>query len=210
MFKVGLVLFMKEGLNGLRRIQEISGRPIFLDLKFHDIPETVAHAVSSLMSSEVPVRFMTIHACGGEGVLRAAVEEAKGRVQILGVTVLTSMEQKDLEVSGEHQDLRERVLTLARITKKAGGAGVVCSSQEAKAVKATLGPDFIVVTPGIRSSWALVPGDDQRRITTPKEAILNGADYLVVGRPIAKSPDPVEASVKIAQEIHEALNQRFT
>ena len=209
-FKIGLGLFVKEGIEGLRHIQEIAGHRLFIDLKFHDIPETVAHASAALMSAGVSIRFMTVHASDGEGVVRAAVEGVKKGTQILGITVLTSLTDEDLVASGIQQKVQERVLSLSWVTKRAGGAGVVCSGREVRAVKGELGPDFIVVTPGIRPSWTHIPGDDQRRSMTPKEAILNGADYLVIGRPIYKAPDPVEAAKKITREIEEAIQQLRT
>ena len=205
MFKIGLALFVKEGIEGLHHIQEIAGHRLFFDLKFHDIPETVARASAALMSGGVSIRFMTVHASDGEGVVRAAVEGAKGGTQVLGITVLTNLTDEDLVASGIQQKVQERVLNLAWVTKRAGGAGVVCSGREVRAVKAELGQDFIVVTPGIRPTWASIPGDDQRRSMTPKEAIINGSDYLVIGRPIYKAPDPVEAAKKIAREVEEAI-----
>jgi orotidine-5'-phosphate decarboxylase len=205
MFKVGLALFIKEGINGLRQVQERSGLPLFVDLKFHDIPETVAQASSALMSAGLSFKFITIHTSDGERIVKAAVERLKKGTHVLGVTVLTSLSDADLKASGINQTVSSRVLALARITKRAGGVGVVCSSREVKAVKTELGPDFIAVTPGIRPSWAAIEGDDQRRIMTPREAILNGADYIVVGRPIAQAPDPAEAALKIAEEIAEVL-----
>ena len=138
-------------------------------------------------------------------MVRAAVEAVEGRVQVLGITVLTSLSEMDSKTSGYSKTVQERVLDLARVAKKAGCAGVVCSGREAKAVKEECGKDFIVVTPGIRPNWAAVSGDDQQRIMTPGEAIRNGADYVVVGRPISQAKDPVEAAEKITQEIMEAL-----
>lgn len=205
LFKVGLTLFVKEGPQVLHRIQQIAGNKIFLDLKFHDIPETVrsASAVVSFLSGAV--KFITVHTSDGEAMVRAAVEATKNGTCILGVTVLTSLSEVDLKSIGFQKTVQERVLGLSRIAKKAGCAGVVCSGYEVKAVKQELGKDFIVVVPGIRPKWAAVSGDDQRRIMTPREAILNGADYVVVGRPIYKAQDPVQAAEKIADEIEKAL-----
>ena len=126
--------------------------------------------------------------------------------KVLGITVLTSLTEEESKELGYPGSIEERVLTRAGIAKRAGCAGVVCSGHEAKAVKQKFGEDFIVVTPGIRPSWSNIINDDQRRIMTPKEAILNGSDYIVVGRPISIAKDPVEASDKIAQEIEEALS----
>ncbi len=205
LFKVGLTLFVKEGPQVLHRIQQIAGNKIFLDLKFHDIPETVRSVSAVISSLSGEVTFITVHTSDGEAMVRAAVEATKDGTRVLGVTVLTSLSDVDLKAAGLRKTVQERVLDLSRIAKSAGCAGVVCSGHEARAVKQELGKDFIVVTPGIRPKWAAVSGDDQRRIMTPGEAILNGADYVVVGRPIYKAQDPVQAAEKIADEIEKAL-----
>lgn len=205
LFKVGLTLFVKEGPQVLHRIQQIAGNKIFLDLKFHDIPKTVRSASAVVSSLSGAVKFITVHASEGEATVKAAAEAMKNRTQVLGITVLTSLSENDLKALGFKTTIQERVLDLSRTAKNAGCAGIVCSGYEAQAVKQGLGKDFIVVTPGIRPKWAAIPGDDQQRIMTPQEAILNGADYVVVGRPIYKAADPVEAAEKIAYEIADAL-----
>lgn len=205
LFKVGLTLFVKEGPQVLHRIQQIAGNKIFLDLKFHDIPATVRGVSAALMTVSEAIRFITVHTSDGEAPVRAAVEALKDKTRVLGVTVLTSLSGVDLKALGFKTTIQERVLNLSRTAKNAGCAGVVCSGYEVKAVKQELGKDFIVVVPGIRPNWAAVSGDDQQRVMTPGEAIRNGADYVVVGRPISKAKDPVEAAEKITQEIMEAL-----
>jgi orotidine-5'-phosphate decarboxylase len=205
-----LTLFIKEGPSILSRIGKMVGDRIFLDLKFHDIPETLRSVSAALMSLSDKVRFVTVHASEGETAVRAAVNAMKRPTRVLGVTVLTSLSETDLRALGFQQTVQERVLALSRIAKNAGCAGVVSSANEAMAVKKEMGKDFIVVTPGIRPKWSALSGDDQQRITTPGEAITNGADYIVVGRPISRAKDPVEAAEKIAQEIEEATRGQKT
>lgn len=207
MFKIGLTFFIGEGFGGLRRVHEMVGDRIFLDLKFHDIPETVAEASSALMASHVPFQFMTVHASDGQDIVRAAVRRAQPVTKVLGITVLTHLTDGDLLATGANQNVSERVLTLARVTKMAGGAGVVCSSQEVGSIKSELGREFLVVTPGIRPQWSQVTQDDQRRVMTPGEAMRNGADYVVIGRPISRAPDPAEAARRTAAEIEDALTR---
>ncbi len=205
LFKVGLTLYIKEGRTILEYLNSVVGPDrIFLDLKFHDIPETVGN-VSSVVVSMSPVKFLTVHASDGERILRAAVDASQNGAKVLGITVLTSLSDAELKDLGISMTVKERVLKLARISKKAGCAGVVCSGLEALAVKEQCGKDFIVVTPGIRPKWASISADDQRRIMTPGEAIQQGADYVVIGRPIYTSSDMVSAAIKVAAEIEEAL-----
>jgi orotidine-5'-phosphate decarboxylase len=169
---------------------------VFLDLKYHDIPNTVAEAAAAAASLDVD--FFDVHAAGGEQMMRAAVEasrEEAGRLnleapRVLAITVLTSM-----------SSTVDEVLALAERARNAGVDGVVSSAWEAGAVREELGPDFIIVTPGIRPSWAA--RNDQRRVATPQVAIENGADYIVVGRPITKADSPAEAARMIADEMAE-------
>ncbi|MEW5767100.1 MAG: orotidine-5'-phosphate decarboxylase [bacterium] len=207
LFKVGLELFVSLGPQILREIKrDIDSSKIFLDLKFHDIPETVRGAYRA--ASIHGAKFVTIHCDEGKGLLEAVVKEKADRTtKILGVTLLTSLNVDSLKEMGFSPGLtpKDIVMLRANIAKEAGCDGVVCSPLEAGAVKERFGPDFIVVTPGIRPSWASVKGDDQQRAAAPAEAIHNGADYIVVGRPIRSAPDPVEAAKKIAAEIEEAL-----
>ena len=207
LFKVGLTLFLKEGKTILDYLQgEVGADRVFLDLKFLDIPETVANA--SAVMDPFHVKFMTVHASQGASVLRAAVGALRGGTQVLAITVLTSATDAELSGLKMNQTVKERVLLLAQIAKGAKCAGVVCSGLEARDVKRECGQDFIVVTPGIRPKGAEISKDDQQRKMTPGEAIKNGADYVVVGRPINRSSDRVGAARKIAEEIEEALPVR--
>lgn len=214
MFKVGLELFVREGPAILKVISKEGKAKIFLDLKFHDIPETVKGAVES--ANALGAEFITVHCDEGKRLLGAVVEEARLKprttegTKVLAVTVLTSLSRKSLKEMGmreEFQDPLELVLHRAKIAKSAGCAGIICSGLEAGYVKKEMGKDFIVVTPGIRPSWAIVKGDDQQRVTTPFEAIKAGADYIVVGRPIRTAKNPADAAKRIAEEIAIALRE---
>ncbi|HZR45651.1 MAG TPA: orotidine-5'-phosphate decarboxylase [Candidatus Manganitrophaceae bacterium] len=209
LFKVGLTLFVKEGKRLLEQLQdEVGGGRIFLDLKFHDIPETVGHASSAVAS--FGVRFLTVHASDGERILKAAVAAMPEGSQVLGITVLTSLAESELRDLGIAMPVKERVLALAKVAGRAGCGGIVCSGLEAGDVKQACGRDFLVVTPGIRPAWTQVPGDDQRRVMTPGEAIRCGADYVVVGRPIYTASDPRGAAEKVAEEIEAAFQRPST
>jgi orotidine-5'-phosphate decarboxylase len=206
-FKIGLELFVASGPAAVAAVKGTApGAGIFLDMKFHDIPATVKGAMGSAAS--LGAEFVTVHCDEGSALLKAAVEAA-GKTKVLGVTVLTSLSVEGFKEAGidpRFKDAEELVLHRARVAQEAGCAGVVCSGQEARAVREELGPDFLVVTPGIRS-----PEDDagdQLRTSTPYEAIVNGADYIVVGRPIRNAKDPVGAASKIASEIDRALKER--
>lgn len=208
LFKVGLTLFVKEGPRVLKEIQRITkSNKIFFDLKFHDTPETMGSVSAVLMELSPGVKFVTVHTSEGEAIVKAVVDAIKNETQVLGITVLTSLGEAELQALGFSDAVEGRVLKLAQIAKNAGCAGIVCSGREARAVKEKFGKDFIVVTPGIRPSWSVIPGDDQRRIMTPREAIVQGADYIVVGRPIYKDSNPVKAAEKIGQEIDAALKE---
>ena len=166
LFKVGLTLFSKYGPDIVQSIQKEVGDRIFLDLKFHDIPQTVRTATRALMEACGGVRFLTVHTVQGGDLVRAAVEGSKGDAQVLGVTVLTSISEADQEKLGVQGSVTDRVLVLSQIARDAGCAGVVCSANEAQAVKKEHGRDFIVVTPGIRPNWSHVARDDQSRSHT--------------------------------------------
>ncbi|MCR4963529.1 MAG: orotidine-5'-phosphate decarboxylase [Firmicutes bacterium] len=207
-YKVGMQLYNSEGPDIVRDIQLLGGR-VFIDLKFHDIPNTVAQ------TSRVMVRrqaFMfTLHASGGSKMMQAAQQalqeeaEKNGLPQplSLAVTVLTSISQEDLrQEMGVDKPIAQHVAVLAKLAKQSGLAGVVCSPQEISAIRQTCGKDFLIVTPGVRPTWA--SADDQQRITTPAQAMQAGADYLVIGRPITKAEDPAAAADKIAREMAEA------
>jgi orotidine-5'-phosphate decarboxylase len=207
-FKIGLELFTSTGPRAVGAVKERApGCSIFLDMKFHDIPATVARAVNS--ASALGVKFVTAHCSDGPGMLRAAVEGAP-KVKVLGVTVLTSLSEEELRASGidtgRFADPAALVLHRARIAKEAGCAGVVCSGLEARSVRDEVGEDFLIIVPGVRRK---VDGaDDQSRVTTPYEAIYNGADYIVVGRPIRKADDPAAVAADISREIETALKDR--
>jgi len=208
-FKVGLELFVSIGPRILEGIKEQSDAEIFLDLKFHDIPATVKGAF--LAASDYGVQFTTVHCDEGRGLLRSVVENNPSGTKILAVTVLTSLESKDLKELGYQEkyvnDLTELVLLKGRIAKAAGCSGVVCSGLEVDRVKGELGKDFIAVTPGIRPAWSVKGTDDQKRIITPYEAVKRGADYIVVGRPIRKAEKPIEAAQRVLDEIEQAISE---
>ncbi|MEW6660719.1 MAG: orotidine-5'-phosphate decarboxylase [Thermodesulfobacteriota bacterium] len=205
LFKVGLELFMAEGPAFLKFLADTARVEYFLDLKFHDIPATMMAAQARVMKG---AKLATVHIDQG-AKMRRAIEASKGGCKVLGVTVLTHLGPEDLEAMGIAPEYAHNptklVLLRAGLAQEAGCDGVVCAGTEARAVKDAFGPDFLVVCPAIRPLWAAVPGDDQTRITTPAQAIQAGADYIVVGRPIRKAPDPVEAARKIVAEIAAAL-----
>lgn len=197
--KVGLEFITANGPDGICAIVNL-GLPVFADVKFHDIPNTVAGASRAIASTGVAM--FNIHVSGSVAMIRAAVEAAAGseaRPRVLGVTVLTSMEESDLEMVGQNGDMREQVLRLARLAKSTGLDGVVCSPHEIAAIREACGPDCLIVTPGIRPVGA--HRGDQRRLTTPLEAMHAGADILVIGRPITGASDPAAAARAIAAEI---------
>ena len=208
-FKVGLELFVSVGPKILNAIRKRSGAGVFLDLKFHDIPATVKNAF--LATSTYGVAFTTVHCDEGKGLLRSVVKNNPSDTKILAVTVLTSLESKDLKELGYLDkyvnDITALVMLKARMAKEAGCSGVVCFGLEVEKVKAGLGKDFIVVTPGIRPAWSLVGKDDQKRIITPYQAIKGGADYIVVGRPIRTAEKPIEATKKVLGEIEMAISE---
>jgi orotidine-5'-phosphate decarboxylase len=197
--KLGLEFFVANGPQGVRAVA--GPLPLFLDLKLHDIPNTVAGGVRSACG--LGPRFLTIHAGGGEAMMRAASESAKAtgsaRPMLLGITVLTSLDDSDLSAVGQQPPVLDQARRLAALAKKSGLDGVVCSPHELSALRAECGKDFLLVTPGIRPAWAA--SNDQKRATTPAEAVQMGADYLVIGRPITQSDDPGATLVKIADEI---------
>jgi orotidine-5'-phosphate decarboxylase len=189
-YKVGLELFSREGPRVVEALTQRDKR-VFLDLKLHDIPNTVARSVSA--ARDLGVDFLTLHITGGEPMMAAAVEAAGEELTVLGVTVLTSMAVSDIEAVWDRElaSLRDEVVRLAGLAKEAGVRGVVASPMEIRPVKRLVGSDLLVVTPGIR-----LGGDDhhdQARVATPAAAAEAGADYLVVGRSITRAPDPAEA-----------------
>ncbi|MBI5236758.1 MAG: orotidine-5'-phosphate decarboxylase [Deltaproteobacteria bacterium] len=205
-FKVGLELFVSTGPAIIKAVRDAGAEKIFLDMKFHDIPETVKRAMAS--AGALNADFVTVH-CEGRGLLKAVSEASAAGMKVLGVTVLTSLDLEDMRDAGidpRYQTPEALVLQRALIAKESGCAGVVCSGLEAKAVRALVGPDFLIVTPGIRSESDAV--HDQKRATTAYQAIRNGADYIVVGRPIRRASDPVKAAEAIAGEIERGVEDR--
>jgi len=200
-FKVGLELYTWSGPAAVQMVAD-SGKRVFLDLKFHDIPATVA-AASRAVRALPGVALWNVHAAGGAEMLSAAVaanRPAGGR-KLLGVTVLTSLDARSLPPLGIERSLADQVVALARLSQEAGLDGVVASPREVAAVRAACGPHFLIVTPGVRPEWAA--RDDQRRVMTPAEAVRAGADYLVVGRPITGAADPLAAARRIIDELAE-------
>jgi len=202
-FKVGVHLFTREGPPVCRLVKD-SGARLFLDLKFHDIPNTVRGAVRSAL--EIGADMLTLHASGGEAMLRGAREavDASGRTDVLlvAVTVLTHLDLEDLTSLWSSALTPEDLVTsLAGVAKRSGMTGVVASAREARLIKEAVGEDFIVVTPGIRLPDRGSGKDDQVRVVTPEQAVRNGADYLVVGRPIIAAKDPVAACREILDHI---------
>ncbi|MBN9545910.1 MAG: orotidine-5'-phosphate decarboxylase [Alphaproteobacteria bacterium] len=197
--KLGLEFFSAHGPAGVRAFAEI-GLPIFLDLKFHDIPNTVAGAVRA--AAGLGVDILNVHAAGGPAMLKAAVEAARGvnpDVKVIAVTVLTSLADADLEAVGQQGPAADQVMRLATLTRDNGLHGVVCSAHEIARLRAALGPDFLLVVPGIRPKGADL--GDQQRVMGPKEALDAGASILVIGRPITAAPNPVEAARAIAESL---------
>ncbi|HEY3972777.1 MAG TPA: orotidine-5'-phosphate decarboxylase [Candidatus Sulfotelmatobacter sp.] len=197
-FKVGMQLYTAEGPQIVRDLLA-SGRRVFLDLKYHDIPNTVGAAVSE--AAKLGVSMLTVHATGSGKMLRAAVEAAKGGtdLMVLAVTVLTSMDESDLETIGMQGTVQESVVRLASIALANGCRGVVASAREASTLRAELGHKFAIVTPGVRPAGGSV--QDQVRVVTPAEAIAAGATHIVVGRPITEAADPAAAARAILGEI---------
>ena len=199
-FKLGLEMFVGFGPDIVKEVIA-SGGKVMLDLKLHDIPNTVKKAAKNagLLGAEL----LTVHASGGSAMLKAAVEgvkESGSKTKILAVTVLTSIDEETLQKElGVEKSVLEQVKSLAMIAKESGVDGVVCSPKEIKAIRECCGPDFLIVTPGIRPKWAAV--NDQKRIKTPAEAIDDGANYIVVGRPITEANSPAGAMKDNLKEI---------
>jgi len=198
--KLGKEFFTANGPQGVEAVSAV-GMPVFLDLKFHDIPNTVAGAIRA--ANGLAPKFVNVHAGGGAKMMvkaaEAAAEKGGERSLVLGVTVLTSMGEDDLHGIGVEGAVLDQVVRLAKLAQESGLDGVVCSAKEIAAIRDACGPDFILMVPGIRPAWAAT--DDQKRIMTPKDAVAAGADYLVIGRPITQADDPVEAARKIAEEL---------
>jgi orotidine-5'-phosphate decarboxylase len=204
--KLGLEFVNANGPDGVRAVAA-AGQKLFLDLKFHDIPNTVAGAVRAV--APLAPAIVNVHAGGGAAMMQAAAAAAEAaasngteRPLVVAVTVLTSLDEDDLASVGQRGPAGDQAVRLAELAQQSGLDGVVCSAREAAAVRAACGPDFKLIVPGIRPIWA--SADDQKRITTPADAVAAGADYLVIGRPITTAPDPLEAARLISQELEEA------
>ncbi|MEP6603870.1 MAG: orotidine-5'-phosphate decarboxylase [Spartobacteria bacterium] len=195
-FKVGLQLYTAAGPEIVREILATNAK-VFLDLKLHDIPNTVARAVAA--AAELGVQMLTIHLSGGSEMIRAAVGARKNNMSILGVTVLTSANNQTLSETGIAGKIDNQVLRLAKLGVNAGVDGLVASPHETKTLRTEFGDKIKIVTPGIRPSGS--EAGDQKRFMTPREAIDAGADYLVIGRPITGATDPSEAAARIVEEL---------
>jgi len=195
-YKIGLQLYTAEGPEIIRAVAA-TGAKIFLDLKLYDIPNTVAKAVAA--ASALGVQMLTVHLSGGRAMLEAAVETRSPNLSLLGVTVLTSATPETLSETGVNSTIEEQVLRLADLGKKSGIDGLITSPHEVRILRERLGNQMKLITPGVRPSWATA--DDQKRFTTPIEALESGADYLVIGRPITADPDPRAAVERLLAEI---------
>lgn len=201
MLKVGLELFCAEGPSFVRELQRLA--PVFLDLKFHDIPTTVQRALESVLA--LNPRLVNVHAQGGPAMLEAAAgvvrahRQRGGSTELLAVTVLTSLDREALARLGSTAEPGDMALHLARLAKDCGLDGVVCSAQEARALREAFGPEFRLLTPGIRPAGAAV--QDQARVVTPAQALRDGSTWLVVGRPITRAEDPAAAAEAILREM---------
>lgn len=203
-YKVGMELFYAEGEQTVRYLQE-HNKQVFLDLKLHDIPNTVAHGVSSL--TRLGANLITMHGQGGPVMMKAAVQAAREtaeqlgveRAKLLAITVLTSFDDEAWTSTGGQLPISDQVIRLAKLAKECGMDGVVCSALEAKMIREACGDDFLIVTPGIRPSFATT--DDQKRVATPASALQDGASRLVIGRPITQAENPREAVRLIIEEM---------
>ncbi len=201
--KLGKEFFTANGPQGVRQVTGGGDQPLFLDLKFHDIPNTVAGAIRS--ANKVGPFMLNVHASGGRAMMEAAVaanaEAGADQPILLAVTVLTSLDDEDLGDLGVSWTTEDQVVRLAALAQQSGMDGVVCSAKEITALRSACGADFKLVVPGIRPAWAAA--DDQKRIVTPADAVAMGADYLVIGRPITGAADAVGAAQRIGQELSE-------
>lgn len=206
LFKVGLELYTAYGKEAVKAVQDGGGR-VFLDLKFHDIPNTVSRAAEEAV--RLGVDMFNLHATGGMEMMRQTVDRCRKTAEkiggpapiILAVTVLTSLDEGNLREVGLLGPVEERVVTLAELAQRAGIDGVVASPREIVSIRKRCGERFVIVTPGIRPAFEQAGKDDQKRVMTAREAITAGASYIVVGRPVRLAPDPVAAMDKVLQEI---------
>ncbi|WCR58348.1 orotidine-5'-phosphate decarboxylase [Wolbachia endosymbiont of Ctenocephalides felis wCfeJ] len=196
MIKLGLEFFAAHGPSGVREIAKCN-IPIFLDLKLHDIPNTVAKTVEAIKA--LGVEILTLHISGGTRMLKEALSVVKNtKMKLIGVTVLTSMSDEDLGELGMTRETKSQVILLAKLAEKVGMHGIVCSALEAQEVRKECGKDFKIITPGIRVGPS---HDDQKRTATPKEAVNSGADYIVIGRPITKNSSPANSAELILKSL---------
>lgn len=206
MFKIGLELFIDQGPSVVEMVKKNSTAKIFLDLKLHDISATVKRAMNRV--ANLGVDLVTVH-CASTVMLEKAVEGGQGKTGVLGVTLLTDNDARAVSAGGfkdEYvKDPQTLVMLRAQMAKTAGCTGIVCSGREVGIIKKTFGLEFLAVTPGIRPSWTLLENDDQKRVTTPSQAVSLGSDFLVIGRPIRDAEDPVMAVQKIIQEIEAVI-----
>jgi orotidine-5'-phosphate decarboxylase len=196
--KIGMEFFYAHGGKGYESVAK-SGLPIFLDLKLHDIPNTVGSAVKALMRLEPRPAIINVHAAGGVDMMKAAAEAVAGRSKLIAVTVLTSLSNDDVKAAGFALDTKALAVELALLAKNSGLDGVVCSPLDLEGIRVACGKDFLTVVPGIRPTNA--EGGDQKRIATPSSALKAGADILVIGRPITAAADPAAAAQAILAEI---------
>ena len=199
--KLGLEFFTAKGGDGVKTVMDGTDLPLFLDLKFHDIPNTVAGAVRGIAS--LSPAFFTIHAGGGAAMMRAAVEAAGGRSKVLAVTILTSLSEADMAPLGIEGHVADQVKRLADLAQASGVDGLVCSPQEVALLRRHLGSEMALVVPGIRPAGSAA--DDQVRTLTPAQALSAGADHLVIGRPITAAADPAQAAKAILASLSEKV-----
>ena len=199
--KLGLEFFTANGCDGVRKVMDGADLPLFIDLKFHDIPNTVAGAVRGI--SCLTPAFFTIHAGGGAAMMKAAVEAAEGRSKVLAVTILTSLAESDMNPLGISSSVADQVRRLADLAQTSGVDGLVCSPHEVAMLRAHLGAGMALVVPGIRPKGSAA--DDQARTLTPAEALKVGADHLVIGRPITAAADPAAAARAILNSLTETV-----
>src|ERR1700686_3926713 len=195
-YKIGLQLYTVAGPEIVRAVAA-TGAKIFLDLKLHDIPNTVAKAVGA--AGELNVQMLSVHLSGGRAMLQAAAAAKSPGLLLLGVTVLTSSTQETLTETGVNSPLETQAIRLGQLRKHCGIEGLITSPREGRALRENLGSEITLVTPGVRPAWAAA--DDQKRFTTPAEALKNGADYLVIGRPITAAAEPRAAMERLLDEI---------
>jgi len=196
--KLGMEFFNSFGPDGVKRIiDECDNPPIFLDFKYYDIPNTVAGAVRA--ASKLGVAYLNVHASGGLDMMKAAKEACAPETKLIAVTILTSFDEESMKAAGYQAGVKDRVIQLAQLTQKAGLDGVVCSSHEIEALRATCGTDFALMVPGIRPAGS--DANDQKRIMTPQEAMKKGATHLVIGRPITGADDPAKAALDIMKSL---------